>query len=266
MIALASVLTLTTLGVASDLPFKPPELRPLEPPPPSEFELSLKVDAPLLAGIAAAYGSAILINRARSDPEPTGDSAQVWSLDQFAIGRNSPDQDKVSTILQDVLVIGAPLGLALSEWNGSPKSLTPAIIVGESILASSALNQLTKSILRRPRPFTYANGSASGEADRSFYSGHTTMAFAAVTSSLIMLRELHPDSSAPLWLGALGLAGATTVGALRVTSGQHFPTDVLVGALTGIAVGWAVPMLHKKAPNLKLSVGASGVAIGGTFY
>jgi len=40
-----------------------------------------------------------------------------------------------------------------------------------------------------------------------------------------------------------GLAGATS--ALRVTAGQHFPSDVIAGAGIGIVTGVAVPLLHR---------------------
>jgi membrane-associated phospholipid phosphatase len=237
----------------------------LLPPASPGFDLSLAVDASLLGASAAMFGAALLLNHAQSSPVRTGDPSGLWRIDRVAIGRDNASQDAASTVIQDVLVIGAPLGLALSEWQGSPKSLAPAFVVAESILASSALNQLTKSLVRRPRPYTYGQGLASGSAARSFYSGHTTTSFAAVTSLTVVLHELHPDSSVPWLLGAAGLSAATTVGVLRVTSGKHFPTDVAVGAVTGLAIGWAVPMLHRRPRTWGLTVAPDQVAVSGQF-
>jgi membrane-associated phospholipid phosphatase len=232
---------------------------------PAVFDLSLKVDAGILGTSAAMFAGALLIERGRTGPDVTGDPGHIWSFDRIAIGRSSPGQSAASTVLQDALVIAAPLALAISEWDARPKGFIPALIVVESIVASSALNQLTKSLVHRPRPYAYARGSASGEADRSFYSGHTTASFAAVTSAALVLRDLHPGSAAPLWLGTVGFIGATAVGVLRVTSGQHFPSDVVVAALAGIAVGWAVPTLHKKPSRLTLGAGPNGFVLVGVF-
>jgi membrane-associated phospholipid phosphatase len=51
----------------------------------------------------------------------------------------------------------------------------------------------------------------------------------------------------PIWgwtsLG-VGLAGSALIGVARVAAGSHFPTDVLVGAAAGAAIGIAIPALH----------------------
>ncbi len=54
-------------------------------------------------------------------------------------------------------------------------------------------------------------------------------------------------------IGFLGgaLAGATS--ALRVQAGQHFPSDVIVGAGIGIVTGVAVPLLHRGKQRLPSS-------------
>jgi membrane-associated phospholipid phosphatase len=61
------------------------------------------------------------------------------------------------------------------------------------------------------------------------------------------------------------VAAAAVVGALRVSSGEHFPSDVSVGALAGVAAGWGVPALHRFAPRLQLSASPTGVGLSGTF-
>jgi membrane-associated phospholipid phosphatase len=45
------------------------------------------------------------------------------------------------------------------------------------------------------------------------------------------------------------LAGATS--ALRVEAGQHFPTDVVVGAVLGISTGVAVPLFHRGEQQIR---------------
>ena len=60
---------------------------------------------------------------------------------------------------------------------------------------------------------------------------------------------LRPDASwvERVGIGFLGGTVASATSALRVESGQHFPTDVIAGAGIGIATGVAVPLLHRGA-------------------
>ncbi|HEX6765938.1 MAG TPA: phosphatase PAP2 family protein, partial [Polyangiaceae bacterium] len=79
----------------------------------------------------------------------------------------------------------------------------------------------------------------------SFMSGHTTVAFAS--AGLICVHHQHlplygggvPDLAACL----LGLSAATTAGALRITSDNHWTSDVLLGAGVGIFGGYFLPSL-----------------------
>ena len=40
---------------------------------------------------------------------------------------------------------------------------------------------------------------------------------------------------------------AAGVGYMRYESGRHFPTDIIVGAAVGSALGWGIPALHRVA-------------------
>ena len=62
---------------------------------------------------------------------------------------------------------------------------------------------------------------------RSFPSGHTAAAFAFATG---VGRELA-------WAGPPLYALAALVGYSRVHTGVHYPLDVIVGALAGVALG-----------------------------
>jgi membrane-associated phospholipid phosphatase len=50
------------------------------------------------------------------------------------------------------------------------------------------------------------------------------------------------------WNAVVLYGAATGVGALRVAAGKHFPTDIIVGAVLGSAIGWLVPTLHPTTP------------------
>lgn len=225
------------------------------------LELSVGVDAPLLGASAAMLATALVLTQTHAPSEATGSTQSVEWFDRVALGRNDSTQDTVSTVMQNALVIGAPLTLALSQWSGHVPDLIPAFVVIESLVASTAVCQLTKSLAPRPRPYAYAHGTAAGEADRSFYSAHTTVSFAAVVSTFMVLDEKPPEISTALLIAALGVA--SSVGVLRVTSGRHFLSDVVVGALTGAAIGWVVPTLHRRDRPLSLIVSPTGLALTG---
>jgi membrane-associated phospholipid phosphatase len=99
----------------------------------------------------------------------------------------------------------------------------------------------------------------------SFYSGHTSTAFAMATAYGYLFTARHPRSKwiAPVWI--LGYAYASTTGVLRVAAGKHFWSDVIVGAIAGTAVGLAIPAAHRltKTPirvlrRAKLSAASNG--------
>jgi membrane-associated phospholipid phosphatase len=61
---------------------------------------------------------------------------------------------------------------------------------------------------------------------------------------------------------AVGLLGAATVGYLRIAADQHYFTDVLVGAVAGSSIGFAVPYgLHRGPSALAVSPVPGGGAM-----
>ena len=57
-----------------------------------------------------------------------------------------------------------------------------------------------------------------------------------------------------LYVWGSSLLAASTVGYLRVASGAHFPTDVLVGAAIGSAIGYFIPYIYRDKEQSNLSV------------
>lgn len=161
--------------------------------------------------------------------------------------------------------------------DGTDALLVDAFMYAESGSLTLTLTDITKIAVRRPRPIDYINcqnasnsGCSSTDLGLSFFSGHTAgvAAIGATATYLAFIRS--PDSPRP-WI-TLGAATALTafVGYERVRAGEHFPTDVIAGAMAGAAVGVLVPHLHRhkqEAPRVWIGVsptpGGAGLSVQG---
>ena len=155
------------------------------------------------------------------------------------------------------------------------------LVYAETFLVSQGITRLAKSTLGRARPYAYLPAiSRPNEASydvsrdrtfRSMPSGHSASAWTGAAFGLTEHLLRRPDAS-PLervGVGFLGgaLAGATST--LRVAAGQHFPSDVVVGAGIGILTGVTVPLLHRGGRPLPTSsawLQAAGGVVAGTFF
>ncbi len=159
-----------------------------------------------------------------------------------SIHLNADAQDKANTLSSGALVgIGAvPASAYLwSLFNHAPQAHETGLLAGEAAINGLAVNEALKVVFRRDRPVTdNANGKffSSPWNNGSFPSNHATLAWSM--ASVIA-------SEYPGWLpqaAVYGLAG--TVSVSRVLSEQHFPSDVLVGSVTGWLIGRYVYHAH----------------------
>jgi membrane-associated phospholipid phosphatase len=97
--------------------------------------------------------------------------------------------------------------------------------------------QLDSEVVMNVIKIAVGRGRPNGEDHRSFPSGHTMSAFAMAA---VMSREYHDK---PLVVfGSYGFA--TAVGLARVGGLNHFPSDVLAGAVIGELIGRYVVHHH----------------------
>jgi membrane-associated phospholipid phosphatase len=167
----------------------------------------------------------------------------AWARDQLAWS-----DPRAARTASDVLVVGVPVGLAVydaMEVGGGHAAAADLLVMAESIAVAGVLGQATKFMVARARPYALHGTLPSEGADdrRSFYSGHTTVAFAAAASAG-MLAQLRGDQHWP-WVYGVGFTAAAATGWLRIAADKHWLTDVLMGAATGTAVGLTVPWLHR---------------------
>jgi len=105
---------------------------------------------------------------------------------------------------------------------------------GSAVATAGLLDQVLKNLLCRARPSAAGSGAffsafpcfPAPYALASFPSGHATTAFALAT----VLSQWYPRWTVT-WL-----ALAAVVGWSRIALGSHFPSDVLGGAVLGVAV------------------------------
>lgn len=183
------------------------------------------------------------------------DPESVPSFDQVAIGNDDPTAGLVSDVTYIGLMtlphaLGALDVAATGPSDGWAGYGTDTVVILQTLSLALGSSNAVNFLIRRPRPYVYDRTQTDarrldGIGALSFYSGHTTAAFSMSTAyaRLFMLR--HPRSwlVVPTWVLASGLAATT--GVLRVVAGDHFPSDVLVGAVTGIGWGLFVPWTHE---------------------
>ena len=136
--------------------------------------------------------------------------------------------------------------LPSKEW------LTIGTMYAETLLIANGIKEWTKLLVHRARPYMYFDGYpmdkvADGDWDSSFPSGHTTLAFAGAAFATMVFCQCFPDSNWKYGVAAGSFGLALITGILRMLSGNHYLTDVLVGAVIGTACGFLVPYLHTKS-------------------
>ncbi len=127
----------------------------------------------------------------------------------------------------------------------SPRTGIHLLLLVQSTMINGAIIEAVRLTVQRPRPFVYLNPVGQGGAFAhytSFYSGHTSFAALASTCAVLACRDASTHTRR--LVTALGLTLTVSTGALRVLGGRHFITDVLFGAVAGIAIAVAVNLLH----------------------
>jgi len=224
---------------------------------PQPLRHDLRVDLPLTA-VALAFSAALSVpalgaSRCRwCTPGPVDAKLQehvVWQDPQAA--RHA--SDLLANVAMPALALG---GTALSAWaEGEPRAaLVDALVIVEAASVAQVLDATAKDVFARRRPGTTGTDP---EANRSFYSGHASLAFSLATATGTVA-SMRGYPAAP-WLWATGLVLASATGYLRVAGNAHWSTDVLAGAVLSGATGWAVPwFLHRPRPGTVALVPAPG--------
>ena len=120
----------------------------------------------------------------------------------------------------------------------------------ESMAVTGLLYTGSVYLTDRYRPYAYNPNvdmatRMRGGAKNSFFAGHVALVGTSTFFIAKVLNDYHPDSKVK-WL-PFTLAGITTgtLSYLRYRGGQHFLSDILIGAAVGTLSGILVPHVHK---------------------
>ena len=233
------------------------------------------VDIPIaVAGTAwTLYGFSKIYGRDKAS------DAEVLALDKNDINKfDRPIADNYSIKAKeasDKFFYGSmPLPLFLLFDKAIRKdALRVGLLYLEAMAITGTLYTTAAMSANRFRPYAYNSAvdlgtRTRGGAKNSFFAGHVAL---VGTSTFFMARTLsdyHPDMKNKWILFSIaGLATATT-GYLRMEAGQHFKSDVLLGAAIGTLSGILVPGIHKNKstdPRLTLTP-LVGMSNGFTAY
>ena len=100
------------------------------------------------------------------------------------------------------------------------------------------------------RPYAYnpnvpMDERMRGGAKNSFYAGHVALVASSTFFMAKVYSDYHPHSGFNWVLFTIASGATATVAYCRYDAGQHFPTDVIIGAVQGTLAGILVPHFHK---------------------
>jgi membrane-associated phospholipid phosphatase len=188
----------------------------------------------------------------------------VNAFDRGVIGNANNTADWVSTLTVGLVLVAPPV----LDWMTLASQTTLAedvAVLVEALAVNGALVTGAKYTFQRPIPRVYSEAGAATDRGnyRSFYSGHASTAFAALSVVSITADRRYGWTWEP-WM-VTGVVG-TSIALERIAAGRHFYSDVIVGAVVGAAVGSLVSWVHLRNRGLRvitwLPSGGAGVGLG----
>ena len=220
------------------------------------YNVNYKVELPLTGGMFALnfLGFTQLTKKPILDPSVilALNTEDVWSFDRRAFNQAIPAPSYIYTVSDIGLYVSYLLPSLLFFDAEIRKSWiditllyfeTQAINLNIYVWGGPAFTE-------RIRPIIYNEGSSDYKVKRgttdSFFSGHVSMTAGASFFMAKVISDYHPELGAKKWwLYSAALIPPAFVGYYRYRGFMHFPTDILLGAAVGAAVGVLGPHIHK---------------------
>jgi len=222
----------------------------------SPYEMSWKKDRVLLVVGIPLTAVGLALNASVSpltlDEIKNLDRENIPKIDRFASYNYSENASNLSDILL-YTCIASPFLLLSSSLIRNDFWVVYGMYA-ESLIIGVALPAYGKGGVQRIRPYTYNPNTPmekklTAESKKSFFSGHTSVAFTSMIFLSTIYSKYHPNSKwrPYIWTGSVLVA--STVGYFRIAAGAHFLTDVLVGAIVGATIGYIIPKIHETDYN-----------------
>lgn len=216
------------------------------------YELSVKKDLPVLVASASSFVAGYWL----MGEVPTLTEEDIARLDPESIGRFDRSATRqyraADGQLSDYLfALSAVAPLAVFTSPVARNEFGPVMLMyAETAVLTRGITAMSKGLFMRNRPYTYnmeapLADKMSTDARHSFFSGHmaSTAAFCFLTASMVNDYAEQPGLKWAAWTGAAVIPA--TMGYWRYTSGNHFPSDLIVAYLVGGGTGILIPYLHK---------------------
>ena len=222
------------------------------------FKLDLQKDTLILGSALTLFAADFILssidnNVVQINSKLTSD--EVNKIDRIFMRPYSKKIDLLGTGFELATAV-TPLFLITTpktEWG------TIVTMYAETMLFAYGFKEFAKAVFDRPRPYMYFDNFPieevqKGDWNSSFFSGHTTLSFAAATFTSYVFCKYNPDSKWKIPVIATSYTFAAATAAMRILSGNHFLTDVAIGAVVGSITGLLVPFLHYVNPSMPVGV------------
>jgi len=221
---------------------------------------------------AAIFGGGIILSAvdlkiiSNTEPIPieelrTLSRNNINSFDRGATYNWSPQAADWSDILLITSVVSPLLSFTSSAVQNDGGTYITMYL--QNILTIYSISHLPKPLVRRYRPYSYNTEVDDSIRTRqgatlSFFSAHTSVSFASAVFLSTTFNKYNPDSNLTPYIWGTSLLLASAVGYLRFASGDHFPTDIIVGAIVGSVIGYLIPLIHESDEDEKEFFGPAG--------
>lgn len=240
-----------------------------EPKPPAvpaeqaraKFAVDPITDAAIIS-VSLGFGalSELVVTTGEIVPQQPQPAGRLLAIDRLALHKRESSAGPTSTIGALIALAYAAVDPAITGYrDGASSGLVDAVIYAEALSITWAATNMAKLTVRRPRPRAYqeqerlydlygmedAPSITQTDTSLSFFSGHTALAATVTSTASYLAFARSPDTARP-WITLLaGTALTVFVGVQRVRAGEHFPTDVIAGAMAGTGIGLLVAHMHR---------------------
>ena len=222
------------------------------------FKLDLQKDALILGSALTLIATDIILSNIDNNVihiDSKLNIDEVNKIDKILMRPYSKKFDLLGTGFELATAITPLVFLSVptTEWT------TIAGMYAETMLFAYGFKELAKAVFDRPRPYMYFDDFPieevqKGDWNSSFFSGHTTLSFAAATFTTYVFCKYKPESKWKIPVIATSYTLAAATAAMRILSGNHFLTDVAIGAVVGSITGLLIPFWHYVNPENPMGV------------